>query len=101
VSGDFQPEDAPQYKVDYYILDTDSKLFGGSGEIFDWKIAVKFKESFPELFLAGGLNPENVRDAIRIVRPFAVDVCSGVEAEKGRKDPVMVCDFVRNAKGAL
>ncbi len=69
-------------------------LRGGSGERFDW-------ERFPQevgkpLILAGGLTPDNVVQAIETTRPYAVDVSSGVEREKGIKDPVRIAEFMRN-----
>jgi phosphoribosylanthranilate isomerase len=101
VSAAFEPTIALDYEVDHFMLDTDSRTFGGSGEAFDWEAAVRFKELYPTFYLAGGLTPENVCDAIRKVRPFAVDVCSGVESSKGKKDRSKVMAFVRNAKGSL
>lgn len=73
---------------------------GGTGERFDWDLAVQAKAVGKPVFLAGGLTPENVRLAIEKVRPFAVDVSSGVEAAPGRKDHVKVAAFVREAKAA-
>lgn len=101
VSPDFRPSMASQYAADLFLLDTDSRTFGGSGETFDWDAAIRFKEFAPEFLLAGGLTADNVGEAIRRVRPFAVDVCSGVESAKGKKDPSKVAAFVRNAKNAL
>lgn len=88
------------------LLDTYHKdKLGGSGETFNWEIAVDAKERFKlPLILAGGLTAENVGDAIAQVRPFAVDVSSGVEAEPGRKDHAKLkafCDAVRKADAAL
>ncbi len=88
-------------KVRAILLDTyDSKVYGGTGKPFDWKVALKVKERFPEfpLILSGGLNPENVKRAVEIVKPYAVDVSSGVEAEPGVKDGEKIKAFVRNAK---
>ncbi len=68
------------------LLDTfHEKLAGGSGQTFDWELTKKCHPTVP-LILAGGLNPENIADAIRQVRPFAVDVNSGVETSPGVKD---------------
>ena len=70
------------------LLDTKSSAaLGGTGEAFDWGIAADAQRSIP-LFLAGGLGPENVAAAVAQVRPFGVDISSGVEASKGVKDPV-------------
>lgn len=72
------------------LLDAfDSRSRGGTGKTFDWKIA-KHAAAKGRVFLAGGLNPENVRDAIRAAHPYAVDICSGVESVPGKKDPERV-----------
>ena len=71
----------------------------GSGKVFDWRLA----EGAPRgkrILLAGGLTPENVGDAIRLVRPWGVDVSTGVEAKPGRKDPVKLRRFVVEARDA-
>ena len=91
----------PPFPVDYYLLDSDSEAFGGSGETFDWSRAIEFKRVVPEFYLAGGLTPENVRDAVRQVRPSGVDVCSGVEKTKRKKDASKIVKFIRNARSAI
>ncbi len=101
VSKDFRAGMVLEYDVDHFMLDSDSRSFGGSGATFDWDAAVEFSEFVPNFYLAGGLTPANVGEAIRKSRPFAVDVCSGVELEKRIKDPLKVVAFVRNAKAAL
>jgi phosphoribosylanthranilate isomerase len=73
-------------------------LRGGSGRTGDWALSARLARQVPGLMLAGGLTPENVAAAARQVRPFAVDVASGVEAAPGRKDPALVQAFVHNAK---
>lgn len=65
---------------------------GGTGEVFDWEL-LPSKRTLP-LILAGGLNPDNVRNAIRLVKPFAVDVSGGVERAKGIKDHAKVLRFL-------
>jgi len=72
---------------------------GGTGQPFDWTIARRAAR-FGPIILAGGLNPENVAGAIRIARPTAVDVASGVEARPGKKDPARVREFVKQVKKA-
>ena len=72
---------------------------GGTGRIFNWDIAVEAKE-FGRVILAGGLTPENVADAIRHVRPYGVDVSSGVETSPGRKDIKKMRRFIENARAA-
>jgi phosphoribosylanthranilate isomerase len=69
----------------------------GSGKVFDWSIAGEAPDSM-KLILAGGLTPENVGSAVEEVRPWGVDVVSGVEKEPGRKDPMKVKRFIENAK---
>ncbi len=70
---------------------------GGAGKTFDWDLATEIALS-RRIILAGGLNPENIVDAINTVRPYAVDVSSGVEQEPGRKDDVKVTTFIKRAK---
>lgn len=71
----------------------------GSGEAFDWNAARAWR-GHPRLVLAGGLDPDTVAAAVRSLRPFAVDVASGVEASPGVKDPERIAAFVRNARAA-
>lgn len=71
----------------------------GAGERADWSEAARLA-SETELVLAGGLDPDNVAEAVRAVRPFGVDVSSGVERERGVKDPVRIREFVRAARAA-
>ena len=75
--------------------------FGGSGHTFEWDYAKKFKSKNPDrpVILAGGLNVSNVTAAIEEVNPSAVDVASGVENEKGFKDPSLVERFINSVKG--
>jgi len=85
--------------VDYLLLDTyDKACYGGTGETFDWSIAKKAKEFDKPIFLAGGLNPDNIGEAVVMVRPFAVDVTSGVEKAPGKKDPELIRRFIAIAK---
>ncbi|MDI6640999.1 MAG: phosphoribosylanthranilate isomerase, partial [Elusimicrobiota bacterium] len=85
--------------VDYFLVDTyvPSKE-GGTGEVFNWEIAVEAKKYNKPIFLAGGLTPENVKDAIEKVAPFAVDVASGVERLPRRKDYEKLKNFILNVK---
>jgi phosphoribosylanthranilate isomerase len=73
---------------------------GGTGQTFDWDLAIEARSLGMPIILAGGLNPENVEEAVRKVRPYAVDVSSGVEALPGRKDHQKMKEFIRNAKRA-
>jgi phosphoribosylanthranilate isomerase len=77
----------------------DAHRRGGTGKTFDWEIARRAKK-YGRVFLAGGLTPENVAEAIRAARPYAVDVCSGVEARPGKKDPARVKQLMRATKDA-
>jgi phosphoribosylanthranilate isomerase len=88
-------------EADGLLLDTLSATApGGTGESFDWTLAAGLRERVPLLFLAGGLRPENVGDAIAAARPHGVDVSSGVEASPGRKDKVKLRAFVAAVRAA-
>jgi phosphoribosylanthranilate isomerase len=83
------------------LIDSRHKgLYGGTGQISDWVVAAGLAREIPGLMLAGGLKPGNVVEAIRQVRPFAVDVASGVEASPGMKDHRLVRAFIHNARMA-
>jgi phosphoribosylanthranilate isomerase len=85
---------AEAFRTDFHLFDAYWRgLHGGTGKSFDWDLVVNRRSKVP-MVLAGGLTPENVSDAIERVRPFAVDVVSGVEAEPGRKDPDKVEAFL-------
>jgi phosphoribosylanthranilate isomerase len=76
---------------------------GGTGVVHDWNVSLHVKHAvYPKpLILAGGLNPENVAEAVRTVEPYAVDVSSGVEQQLGIKDYQKMVEFVKNAKGCI
>ncbi len=87
------------YNTDAFLLDAYSKRgLGGTGETFNWDLAVEASQFGKPIFLAGGLTPDNVAEAVRQVRPFAVDVSSGVEAAPGIKDAAKVRAFITAAK---
>ncbi len=89
---------AAQYqdKVDAYLLDTYSPLkYGGTGKTFDWPIAKEIKKFGLPIILSGGLDPENIREAISEVEPYGVDVSSGVEEKPGKKNLEKLINFVR------
>jgi phosphoribosylanthranilate isomerase len=87
------------FEVQAFLLDAPSAGYGGSGATFDWSLAAAVSLELPVL-LAGGLTPENVAEAVRLVRPLGVDVASGVESSPGVKDQARMELFIRRAKEA-
>ena len=77
----------------------DARRHGGTGKTFNWNLA-RGSNGSRRIFLAGGLTPENVGEAIRVAHPYAVDVCSGVEAQPGRKDPARIVALMWAVKTA-
>jgi phosphoribosylanthranilate isomerase len=98
VSGSGDVRDLGRFHVDFHLLDARSKaterqgMRGGTGETFDWGL-VEARRSKVPLILSGGLTAENVVEAVRVVRPYAVDSASGTEAAPGHKDPDKLRDF--------
>lgn len=94
----------PNPVIDYLLLDTFKEgVPGGTGETFNWELAIKAKE-YGKIFLSGGLKSENVVSAIKFVNPYAVDVATGVEREgmgTGRKDYEKMKEFIKRAKSIL
>ena len=91
-------QEIANYRLSLFMLDTFSNgRLGGGGKNFDWEIAVQAKK-FGRLILSGGLNPENVRTALERVRPYGVDVCSGVERAPGKKDIEKVKKFIQEVR---
>jgi phosphoribosylanthranilate isomerase len=91
---------ATAFKTSFLLLDAAVPgTYGGSGHMIDWDLGSEFVSAHPEthVILAGGLNPSNVAEAVRSVRPHAVDVASGVESAPGQKDPEKVSSFIANA----
>jgi phosphoribosylanthranilate isomerase len=86
----------------YFLLDTfDAQDHGGTGTSFDWSQAAALSAAVKQkMILAGGLNPQNVGDAINRVKPFGVDVSSGIEAAKGRKDIIKMKQFYEGVRRA-
>jgi len=86
----------PHYQVDAYLLDTYVEgTPGGTGESFSWDLALRAKEFDRPIILAGGLTPDNVAGAIRQVRPYGVDVSTGIEMEPGKKDHEKMKEFIK------
>lgn len=99
VSHNFDMQMTERYQVDAIMLDTKhNTLRGGTGRAFDWSIAQQVSKIVPKLYLAGGLSPDNVAEAIETVRPFAVDACSSLEAVPGKKDHARMRAFVSAAR---
>jgi phosphoribosylanthranilate isomerase len=88
------------YRVSAYLLDSYKEgLRGGTGTTFDWHLAVVAK-TFGRIILAGGLTPDNVVEAIKLVQPYGVDVCGGIEREKGIKDHALMKKFITDVRSA-
>lgn len=88
VSDDFDPLRILDYPAAAILLDAyDAKLYGGTGKTANWDVA-REAAKLTKVFLAGGLSPDNIAEAIRAVEPFAVDLNSGVESAPGRKDAI-------------
>lgn len=93
--------EAARYPGEHLLLDAYVPgAHGGTGARFDWELATELAQ-IRKLTLAGGLTPENVAQAIQVVRPYCVDVASGVESSPGVKDPERVAAFVRAVRSAL
>jgi phosphoribosylanthranilate isomerase len=97
VHGSEDIEKVHGFETEYVLFDTPGVEFsGGSGKVFDWSLVEKDVPR-DRLILAGGLNAQNVKDAIRQVRPYMVDVSSGVEVDH-KKDTTLICEFVQAVK---
>ena len=95
VKEDFDFEQLTPYKVDVYLFDAfDEKIYGGSGRTFNWNILKERKFARP-VILSGGLNPDNVGQALETFEPYAVDVSSGVEKSPGVKDHGLMGQFLK------
>ena len=94
------PDPPEAYRVDAFVLDSYSaEIPGGTGIVGDWNRARTFvKASDTPVILAGGLNPENIREAIRTVKPWGVDVSSGVEVRPGKKDIEKVRELMKQCR---
>lgn len=85
--------------ADYLLLDTEGPTGGGTGLSHDWSLSRRIRETInAPVFLAGGLNPSNVKNAIEAVQPYGVDVATGVESSPGKKDEKLMREFIEAAK---
>lgn len=102
IKNEWSLENLSQFtEAAFYLLDTYRPgVPGGTGETFDWELAVRAKSFGKPVLLSGGLNPENVTEAIRVVQPYAVDTASGVEEQPGKKDLARVKEFIDNVRKA-
>ena len=96
VGENFDPQIVEPFKVDAFLFDTfEPTNYGGSGKTFDWNILKQIKSSYDvPLILSGGLNAQNVIEPVNELKPYAVDVNSGVEESPGKKDHKKMKDFV-------
>ena len=101
VRDSFRPRQLDSFgRASAILLDGfDPRHHGGTGKTFNWSLA-RGSNGSRRIFLAGGLTPENVAEAIRVARPYAVDVCSGIEARPGRKDPARIVALMWAVKAA-
>ena len=98
VSSAADVHQAEAFRTDFHLFDTGSAgMWGGTGEAFDWELLEEHHSAVP-FIIAGGLNPENVTEAIRVTRPDAVDVASGVEKKPGLKDHGRMASFFEAAR---
>jgi phosphoribosylanthranilate isomerase len=96
VAGSTDARRVNEYATDLVLVDAPSP---GSGKLFDWSLMEDVPEG-PRLILAGGLTPDNVGEAVRVAKPWGVDVSSGVERSPGKKDPLKVKAFIERARAS-
>ncbi len=91
-----------EYDTRYTLFDTHSKgNYGGTGKVFDWDLIQDLPLEKRYIILSGGLNPENVKGAVKRIKPYAVDVASGVERLPGKKDHEKMKDFIEAVRNAV
>lgn len=94
--SDYQDAGADKIVVDVMGVQGNVPRFGGTGRVSDWSVVHRLREVLHRpFFLAGGVNPGNVTEALRVVNPFGIDLCSGVEQKVGKKDRAKVCKIIR------
>ena len=94
-------QELAKYPTDAWLLDSYVEgRSGGTGQRFNWELARQARDLGRPIFLAGGLTPQNVAEAVQLVQPYAVDVSSGVESAPGKKDHQQVGAFIKAAKKA-
>lgn len=101
ISNDLDAVSKASKLFDAVLLDSFVEgRYGGTGVVHDWELSKRVKQAIQPkpLILAGGLNPENVAEAVRTVEPYAVDVSSGVEQQPGIKNHQKIVEFIKNAK---
>jgi phosphoribosylanthranilate isomerase len=98
IRGEDDIKSPGRFPADFFLFDTYSAGYGGSGRAWDWEMLRGKKLPRKRLFLSGGLTPGNVREAIRLVRPYGVDVASGVESSPGKKDRKKMVEFINRVK---
>lgn len=102
VGADFSLPELANYPVSAILLDAHQRNeFGGTGVTFDWTLARRAKHFVERLILAGGLSPDNVTDAIKLVQPYGIDACSCLEESPGKKDHEKLREFLAHAKLSL
>jgi phosphoribosylanthranilate isomerase len=90
-----------KYETDAYLLDSFvEKIYGGTGMTFNWGLSLLAKKLGKPIILSGGLRPETVADAIRMVRPYAVDVSTGIESKPGKKSYKLMKNFIEKVRSA-
>ena len=99
VDDSFDARQALDYEVRAIMLDAKTpRLRGGTGQVIDWSMARKVSQLVPRVFLAGGLSPENVQQAIASVNPYAVDACSALEDVPGKKNHKLLRAFIKSVR---
>ena len=102
ISDGFDEKQLDEFNVDSILIDAFSvNEYGGAGVTCDWHISKRIADRFPKMFLSGGLSADNVQQAIKSVRPYAVDACSLLESSKGKKDAARLEAFLKAAKSTL